>query len=368
MVASSENSLALFELDEDELFDFVVKKGHGVKGLVDSGISRIPCRYIHPPYKLADLKKVSNFPTLPLFDLSGLCDGSIKSTIAREICEATKKFGFFQVINYGMPLELLDRLMNSTREFFRLPAEKKAYYLKEVSPFENVYYGTSFAPQAEKWFEWKDYLSMFGKEEERAFWPQECRDVAQEYLKMQEPLIYFIMNSLLKGLGVPIDDEAIKSYMESQAVNMNYYPVCPNPELTVGVGPHSDLAALTFLLQDDIGGLHLKVEDEGWVEIVPTPGALIVNVGDTLEILSNGRYKSVEHMARVSNTRDRISIPIFVSPRPETRIGPLQGLAEKDGGAIYRDLVFGEYMNNFFSAAHDGKKTLDFARSMLDQE
>lgn len=67
---------------------------------------------------------------------------------------------------------------------------------------------------------------------------------------------------------------------------MNFYPNCPNPELTVGVGRHSDLAAITILLQDDIGGLFVKVEDKGWIEISPVQGTLVlvVNVGDTLEV------------------------------------------------------------------------------------
>ncbi|ERM96174.1 hypothetical protein AMTR_s00001p00073530 [Amborella trichopoda] len=85
------------------------------------------------------------------------------------------------------------------------------------------------------------------------------------------------------GLGVTIDDEVIKAYIERTAVNLNYYPACPNPELTVGVGPHSDLGIITLLVQDDVGGLQAKIEDE-WVEIAPTPGALVVNIGATLEV------------------------------------------------------------------------------------
>ncbi|PNX62330.1 feruloyl CoA ortho-hydroxylase 1-like protein, partial [Trifolium pratense] len=70
-------------------------------------------------------------------------------------------------------------------------------------------------------------------------------------------------------------------------VNMNYYPACPNPDLTVGVGRHSDAGTITVLLQDGIGGLYVKEEkDDGkeeWLEIPPIPGALVINVGDALE-------------------------------------------------------------------------------------
>nr|DAD41790.1 TPA_asm: hypothetical protein HUJ06_016113 [Nelumbo nucifera] len=199
-------------------------------------------------------------------------------------------------------------------------------------------------------------------EEAMLFWPRECRDAAHDYLKAASKMIQGILGALLRGLGVEYDESLLSCYMEAKAVNMNFYPPCPNPELTVGVGRHSDLAALTILLQDDIGGLFVKVEDGGWIEIPPVEGAIVVNVGDTLEILSNGRYKSAEHRVIASSTRARVSVPIFVSPRPHTMIGPLLGLAEKDGKTVYRHLLFGEYMTNYFGAAHQGKKTLVFAR------
>ncbi|KAJ7948923.1 2-oxoglutarate (2OG) and Fe(II)-dependent oxygenase superfamily protein [Quillaja saponaria] len=149
-------------------------------------------------------------------------------------------------------------------------------------------------------------------------------------------------------------------------VNMNFYPTCPNPELTVGVGRHSDMGALTVLLQDGIGGLFVKSEDGDdagkWMEIPPVPAALVINVGDTLQILSNGRYRSAEHRVRTTNTQARVSIPIFTLPKPTEKIGPLPEAVEKDGVALYKEIVFQDYMNNFFGNVHDGKKSLDFAR------
>ncbi|ERM96175.1 hypothetical protein AMTR_s00001p00073610 [Amborella trichopoda] len=82
-----------------------------------------------------------------------------------------------------------------------------------------------------------------------------------------------------------------------------------------------------------------------------------------LQILSNGVYKCVEHMARATSNTNRISIPIFVGPRPHTKIGPLPGILQKDGKPIYKDFLFGELMEYFFAIPHKGKQTaLDFAR------
>ncbi|CAK9176029.1 unnamed protein product [Ilex paraguariensis] len=128
------------------------------------------------------------------------------------------------------------------------------------------------------------------------------------------------------------------------------------------------MGTLTVLLQDGIGGLYVKVEEsstvgenEGWVEIPPIPGALVINVGDTLQILSNGRYRSAEHRVRTTSMQSRVSIPIFTIPRRTEKIGPLPEVVELDGVAHYREFMFEDYMNNFFGQAHDGKKSLDFA-------
>ncbi|KAL6198892.1 hypothetical protein ACLB2K_028680 [Fragaria x ananassa] len=99
-----------------------------------------------------------------------------------------------------------------------------------------------------------------------------------------------------------------------------------------------------------------------WIEIPPVPGALVINIGDTLQIISNGRYKSAEHRVRTTNAQSRVSVPIFTIPNATEIIGPLPEVVARDGVARYRDMVLGDYMNNFFGNAHEGKKSLDYAR------
>lgn len=81
------------------------------------------------------------------------------------------------------------------------------------------------------------------------------------------------------------------------------------------------------------------------------------------QILSNGRYKSAEHRVRTTSKQSRVSIPIFTVPKPTEKIGPLPQLVERDGVARYREVIFEDYMNNFFGNAHEGKKSLDFAKT-----
>ncbi|KAG8653146.1 scopoletin 8-hydroxylase [Manihot esculenta] len=355
--------------DSDSMFNFVVREGNGVKGMADLGLSKVPQKYVQPPEERIDKLNatLNNNPPIDLSKLGGPCHDQVVD----EISAAAETFGFFQVVNHGVPVELLEALKVAAHSFFGQPAKKKAAYRKGVSPSPLVQYGTSFAPEKEKALEWKDYLSMVYSNDGEAlrFWPEECREVALEFLRTSTKMVRKLLEILMGKLGVTLDEEKIDALTGLKMVNMNFYPACPNPELTVGVGRHSDLGTLTVLLQDGIGGLYVKVEEnmEGkkkgeWMEIPPIPGALVINIGDTLQIVSNGRYKSAEHRVRTTSTQSRVSIPVFAIPKGTEKIGPLAQVVKKDGVARYREVMFEDYMNNFFGNAHGGKKSLDFAR------
>ncbi|MBA0752302.1 hypothetical protein Gogos_001147 [Gossypium gossypioides] len=150
--------------------------------------------------------------------------------------------------------------------------------------------------------------------------------------------------------------------MGSIRTNLNYYPKCPNPELTVGVGRHSDVSTLTILLQDEIRGLFVRGNEGGdWIHVPPIKGSLVINVGDALQIMSNGRYRSVEHRVVANGSKNRISDLIFVNPRPTDMIGPLPELVANGEIPIYKQVLYSDYVKHFFRKAHDGKKTVEFA-------
>lgn len=163
--------------DENSLFNFVVKDGNGVKGLVDSGLTEVPGRYIQPPHQRINKQQAATaLPENMAIDLSEL-DGPNHDQVVKAIAHAAETLGFFQVVNHGVPLKLLDSLKVSAHQFFSQPAEKKAAYLKAVSPSPIVKYGTSFVPEVEKALEWKDYISMVYTNDSDAleFWPNECK-------------------------------------------------------------------------------------------------------------------------------------------------------------------------------------------------
>ncbi|KAF5186550.1 Feruloyl coa ortho-hydroxylase [Thalictrum thalictroides] len=344
--------------DSQNVTDFVVKKGNGIKGLAESGLQSVPKQYIQPLEEQMDMQNIVTHEFIPVIDMS-------KGDDLKLICDAAEKWGFFQVINHGVPIEVLENVKVATNSFFGLPAEEKLKYTKENSVTNNVRYGTSFVPEAETSLEWKDYLSLFytSEKEASAFWPKECKEQALEYMKRSELLITRILEALMKGLNVTnIDAPTSTMLMGSKRINLNYYPKCPNPELTVGVGRHSDISTITVLLQDDIGGLYVRgIDGKGWIHVPPITGSLVINVGDALQIISNGRYKSIEHRVAANGSTNRISVPIFVNPRPKDSIGPLPELLEMGEKPIYKQVLYSDYAKHFFNKAHDGKKTIDFA-------
>jgi feruloyl-CoA ortho-hydroxylase len=162
-------------LDGNSMFNFVVRDGNGVKGMVDFGLSEVPEQYVQPPEERIDKLNATAHDNPPI-DLSKL-DGPDHDQIVEEIATAAETLGFFQVMNHGVPVELLESLKDAANNFFGQPPEKKAVYRKGVSPSPSVRYGTSFVPDKEKALEWKDYISMRYTTDAEAleYWPQECK-------------------------------------------------------------------------------------------------------------------------------------------------------------------------------------------------
>ncbi|KAJ0575084.1 putative non-heme dioxygenase domain, isopenicillin N synthase [Helianthus annuus] len=116
--------------DDHSLFNFVVKQGNGVKGLVDLGLTEVPGRYIQPPHLRINKQEVAGSLENVTIDLSEL-DGPNHEQVVKDIVHASETLGFFQVVNHGVPLEVLDSLIVTAHQFFGQPIEKKTVYLKE---------------------------------------------------------------------------------------------------------------------------------------------------------------------------------------------------------------------------------------------
>lgn len=127
-------------------------------------------------------------------------------------------------------------------------------------------------------------------------------------------------------------------------MRVNFYPRCPQPELTLGVAAHSDPGGMTMLLVDDhVRGLQVRSPDGQWITVEPVPDAFIVNVGDQIQVLSNAAYKSVEHRVTVSAAEERLSMAFFYNPRSDLPIAPMPELVAPGRPALYPEMTFDEY-------------------------
>lgn len=115
--------------------------------------------------------------------------------------------------------------------------------------------------------------------------PEVCRDAAIQWDKEVVKIGEELMGLLCEGLGVKEDRLKELSCLDARIMAAHYYPYCPQPELTKGLTPHTDPGVLTVLVQNEVTGLQVKFGDD-WVDLEPIPGAIIINIGDILQVCS----------------------------------------------------------------------------------
>ncbi|KAF5737763.1 hypothetical protein HS088_TW13G00653 [Tripterygium wilfordii] len=256
----------------------------GVKGLVDSGITSIPQIFIHPSDTLSTSSFQYDPDIIPTIDLSAV-DGDRRPAIVDQIARASRKRGFFHVLNHGIQSEVMDQTIKAVKGFHELPTEiKSKMYNRDkghsVSFFSNVDLFHNIEAVC-----WRDSLQiMVGSnrlEDEEI--PEICRNEVVEWHSHLKPLAELLIGLICEGLG--LDKERLKEmkFSEAGAIVGHYYPYCPQPDLTLGLKSHTDASMLTILLQDHIGGLQIK-HNGNWVDVKPVPGALAVFVGDILQV------------------------------------------------------------------------------------
>ncbi|PKU81506.1 S-norcoclaurine synthase 1-like [Dendrobium catenatum] len=324
---------------------------------------QIPERYFKPDVDAASMASIDD-DELPVIDLMKLLDPEL---IDREellrLGSACKEWGFFQIINHGIPEEVIEKIKDDIKKFFKLPLKEKEAIKQIPGHFEG--YGQMFVHSEEQKLDWADILILAIQplqNRDMRFWPTNpstFRDTLETYTSKVARVVDCLYGLMAKDLGVDTEEMLnISSSGQLQTVRINFYPPCKQASKVLGLSPHSDANALTVLLQaNDVQGLQIRKNGK-WFLIKPKPGALIINIGDVMEILTNGRYKSIEHRAIINMEEERLSIATFHLPRDDVVLRPFPELIGSDG-ELYKVITVKEYIREFFSEKLNGKNALE---------
>ncbi|KAL5704261.1 flavonol synthase [Ranunculus cassubicifolius] len=285
-------------------------------------------------------------PEIPTIDFSDPDQENLISTIVN----ASKEWGLFQIINHQIPVEAIKNLQSVGREFFELPIEEKEAIARPADSKTLEGYGTRLQKEMAGKKTWVDFLfhNVWPPSKiNYQFWPKNpssYREANEEYVKHLREVVDKLLMYLSLGLGVEGKAilEAVGGDDLEYLLKINYYPPCPRPDLTLGVAPHTDMSAITVLVPNEIPGLQV-FKDDHWFDAKYIPNALIIHIGDQVEILSNGKYKAVYHRTTVNKDKTRMSWPVFCSPPAEKLIGPLPQLVDEENPAKYKTKMYKDY-------------------------
>jgi len=304
-----------------------------------------------PRVRPAGHNGVVSAETLPVIDVAPLVAGGRPASlagVARQIEAACREHGFFYVTGHGVEAGLMARLASASAAFFELPAPAKmeiamarggrawrGYFpvgaeLTSGQPDlkEGLYFGTELGDDDPRV---RAGLPLHGRNLFPAQVP-ELRDAVLDYIDALTGLGQAVLHGLALSLGLDADYFAA-GYTANPTILFRVfrYPAAPSGDSGWGAGEHTDYGLLTLLAQDDNGGLQVRTPS-GWISAPPLAGTFVANIGDMLDRLTGGWYRSTAHRVRNASGRDRFSYPFFFDPDFTALIPPLPGRAAVTSG------------------------------------
>jgi isopenicillin N synthase-like dioxygenase len=280
--------------------------------------------------------------SVPVIDVGPLLAGDpAAARVVADLDAACREHGFFSVVGHGVDEQLLDRLVALAREFFARPEAEKAAIAMPTAGLawrgwfplggeltsgvpdhkEGIYFGAELPAD--------DPRVVAGV-------PLHGANRFPEHPAALRPTVLAVIDALarlgqqlVRGLaaGLGLDPDWFARELTADPVllfRIFHYPAAAAQAAADhwGVAEHTDYGLLTLLLQDGTGGLEVHSGGE-WVEVPPVPGALVCNLGDMLDRMTDGRYRATPHRVRAPVDGDRISCPFFFDPSWDAEVRPL---------------------------------------------
>lgn len=190
--------------------------------------------------------------------------------------------------------------------------------------------------------------------------PENFREVLHEYSTKLAKLNELILKAMAKSLNLE-ENCFLNQYGENATIiaRYNLYPPCLRPDLVLGVKPHGDGSAVTFLLQDkEVEGLQV-LKDDKWFRVPIIPNALLINAGDQVEIMSNGILKSPVHRVITNSERQRMTVAVFCVPQADKEIGTAEDLINENMPRLYKNVA--NYVDLYFKYYQLGRRPIEAA-------
>ncbi|POO01327.1 Oxoglutarate/iron-dependent dioxygenase [Trema orientale] len=252
---------------------------------------------------------------IPVIDLSLL---SSESELEK-LRSALTSWGCFQAIGHGISSSFLDKVREVGKEFFSLPLEEKQKCFRAARDGEG--FGSDVVVSKEQVLGWCNRLNLmvFPEDGRRLnLWPENPNDFGEtliEYTKKIRSVMDVVFEATARSLKLE-EDVFLKHFGEKTAMvaRFNFYPPCPRTDKVLGLKPHSDKSGVTVLLQDkEVEGLQV-FKDNQWSRVPTIPHALVVNLGDQMEIMTNGVMKSPLHRVTTNAEKMRVSVAMLIEP------------------------------------------------------
>ncbi|XP_073039200.1 gibberellin 2-beta-dioxygenase 1-like [Primulina eburnea] len=294
------------------------------------------------------------FPGVPLVDLS-------KPDSKTHLVKACEEFGFFKVINHGVPFEYMRDLESEALKFFSLPPSDKqkagppnpfGYGHKKIGHNGDVGWLEYILLNSNTEADFHKFASLFGEAAEN------FSRVLKDYVSAVKKMAFEILEMLADGLKIQPRNVFSKLLMDEQSdsvFRVNHYPPCPDLGESngagnlIGFGEHTDPQVISVLRSNNTSGLQICLKDGNWISIPPDHNSFFINVGDSLQVMTNGRFKSVRHRVVANSSKSRLSMIYFGGPPLSEKIAPLPSLM-KGEDSLYKEFTWFEYKKSAYKS------------------
>ncbi|XP_077249540.1 gibberellin 2-beta-dioxygenase 1-like [Tasmannia lanceolata] len=290
---------------------------------------------------------------IPTIDLS-------KPDSKNLIVKACEEFGFFKVINHSIPSEFMDRLETQATNFFSLPTAEKekvglaspfGYANKRIGPNGDMGWVEYILISLNEKFISQKSLDFFGEKSET------FGSCLSDYISAVKKLACEVLELLAEELEIKPRNSFSKLLMDEESdsvFRLNHYQTCPELQglncNLIGFGEHTDPQVISVLRSNDTTGLQISLRDGSWVSVPPDQSSFFIFVGDSLQVLTNGRFRSVKHRVLTNSHKSRVSMIYFGAPALREEIVPLPMLMAEGEESLYKEFTWCEYKNTAYKS------------------